>query len=1326
MHQILKVYLKRLTNLSTRNKSLLLTSLPGEQFLDLQDTDHLLNRPAFDAIVQLIADKKSFPICDVQDPRFEKVNLVSKRLRKISRTEKFVADERGTQDLYVGYPFLKGKLADGTPIHGPLLFFPVTLTISKEQWCLAERGDSRVILNRSIALAYSYFNESPLSEDVLDKSFEEFSSDALTFRTELYEWLKETGLKINFNQAIFENKLQAFEALKSADLKLLERNGELRLVPEAVLGIFPQAGSYLVPDYQQMLEEEGAGFQSVLLPGLEQSPEDLYVEPEPTCTMVIKEEDVLTPFPVDESQEEIILEVKRGKSVVVQGPPGSGKSQLICNLVSDFISKGKRVLVVCQKRAALDVVHDRLESIGLDPFVGLIHDFKNDRSALYGQLKNQIEQVEGYRAQNYSLDAVFIERQFVQESRQIDRVIRELDNFREALFDETLAGESAKSLYLRCDMDAPHFDVENHYRTFRLEGRNEFSRNMGRYLSYALRLRFPHPWHDRKPFIGYNLSDLRAMERLLQLWPEAWQQVQNRFTELTGVEFSLKYLEQPAQRREELTDLAGWLEDSETFLLFKKYLGSASRSSHRMAFIRQIRDEFDGFVAEDGVALQLATEELSECRSALLEAIHAKESMLSGKLYDWFNKNNKRVATFAAEEGLGSSLRELKLLENRLLNRIQLEQWLGDPLLGFEPGMVRDGSAESFQAFLARAEAAMDALQQLLESDWADLLLELGSKSGELSSYHNVLFALRSWLQDWQELDVRMQKYFSFPQGRVLLHNPESYSRQLSQTLAKDFDALCEMDDTYASLSEPETQAIDAALDYALQVTCNDPEELLAAWINSLELAWIDHIEQKYPILRTVSSQKLQHWESDLQAAVQARQRLARDIVGIRVREHTYKDIEKNRLGNRVTYRELDHQVTKKRRVWPVRKLLEAYADDIFNLIPCWLASPESVSAMFPLERELFDLVIFDEASQCYAEFGLPAAARGRQVVVAGDAMQLAPSDLYRVRYEEQDELEEYLPALEVDSLLSLAAQSLGQYSLTGHYRSLSLDLIAFSNRHFYSSKLKLLPDFLHINAMEPGITYLKTEGIWAQNANVVEADLVADIISSLAATGKSIGVVTFNFHQQQCIQERLEAGNIEANGLFVKNIENVQGDERDVIIFSMGYAPDEKGKISMQFGSLNAQGGENRLNVAVTRAREKIFFVSSLWPDQLHTEGATNEGPRLLKAYMQFALSVSEGKFRPQPSGGAAQGPGWLLKEKLISQNPALSDELPFGDITIKEGAAFKALVLTDDEVYYHSRTAKEPHAYLPLLLKLKNWPFKRVYSREYWSKTLELVPVD
>jgi hypothetical protein len=210
-------------------------------------------------------------------------------------------------------------------------------------------------------------------------------------------------------------------------------------------------------------------------------------------------------------------------------------------------------------------------------------------------------------------------------------------------------------------------------------------------------------------------------------------------------------------------------------------------------------------------------------------------------------------------------------------------------------------------------------------------------------------------------------------------------------------------------------------------------------------------------------------------------------------------------------------------------------------------------------------------------------------------------------------------------------------------------------------------------------------------------------------------------------IQDVLEAYAIERRlvlpeSLFVKNLENVQGDERDIIIFSIGYAPDPSGRLTMQFGSLNQAGGENRLNVAVTRAREQIYVVSSLLPGQLRTDEAQHEGPRLLKKYLEYAWAVSEGAYVPGPVAMDGLEGGHLLKDQLAAGNPGLVKELPFADLAVKKEGRYEGLVLTDDDLYFASLSAKDAHAYMPFLLARKGWPYRRVYSREWWKNKLKI----
>ncbi|MEQ9230863.1 MAG: DEAD/DEAH box helicase, partial [Cyclobacteriaceae bacterium] len=471
--------------------------------------------------------------------------------------------------------------------------------------------------------------------------------------------------------------------------------------------------------------------------------------------------------------------------------------------------------------------------------------------------------------------------------------------------------------------------------------------------------------------------------------------------------------------------------------------------------------------------------------------------------------------------------------------------------------------------------------------------------------------------------------------------------KQASKELNRDFDSIVELHKIKESFTTTESDVVSKIVEeYSSKETC------LSLFHNSLALAWIDHIETKYPILRAVSSKKLDHMVSELQQANREKRIASRDILLLKSRERTYAGVEYNRLNNRTTYRDLQHQVTKKRRIWPIRRVISAYSEELFNLLPCWMASPESASAIFPMER-YFDLVIFDEASQCFSERGLPAMARGHQIVVAGDDKQLQPNDLYRVRWDEENE--EDIPELEVDSLLDLAKKYVPEVSLQGHYRSKSLQLIEFSNERFYNGKLKMLPHFDVANDPEPCIHYVKVEGIWENNVNDMEAGEVVKIVKKLVKSGdeKSIAIVTFNAKQQNHVMDVLEEAAIKEGflipeNLIIKNIENIQGDERDVVIFSTAYGPDKSGKLRLQFGMLNQKGGENRLNVAVTRAKEEIYLVTSIHPNELNTEEAKNPGPRFLKEYLEYAFNISKKKWKPAPHKDESRGQDWYLRNQL------------------------------------------------------------------------------
>ncbi|MDQ6732855.1 MAG: DNA2/NAM7 family helicase [Nitrospirota bacterium] len=309
------------------------------------------------------------------------------------------------------------------------------------------------------------------------------------------------------------------------------------------------------------------------------------------------------------------------------------------------------------------------------------------------------------------------------------------------------------------------------------------------------------------------------------------------------------------------------------------------------------------------------------------------------------------------------------------------------------------------------------------------------------------------------------------------------------------------------------------------------------------------------------------------------------------------------------------HEANKKSRHKPIRRLLDEAGDIAQALKPCFMMSPLSVSQYLPSTIR-FDVVIFDEASQVMPADAVNCIYRGDQLIVAGDQKQLPPTSFFSSTDVETDD--EDVPD-NFDSVLDLckASGSMPSIPLTWHYRSLHEDLITYSNYRFYEGKLNTFPGATHI-AADLGVHHEYVAGEYKRGGgakNPVEADKVVDRILEHRKnnSGYSLGVVTFSTAQADAISEAIErrvdsepllAGLMDdhnrLHGFFVKNLESVQGDERDIIIFSVGYGPDEHGKFVMNFGPLTRKGGQRRLNVAITRARRRVEIVSSFMPSQM------------------------------------------------------------------------------------------------------------------------------
>lgn len=1311
--KIFQTYLRRLTNLSGTNRSLLLLRLASDQVLDLQKLSYLNGEKSFEIIKALIAGKSKI-ICPVLDSRMEAANEVSRKLKRLQRIDKFIFDERGSTDLHVGWPIIRGKFLDGTLVRCPILYFPVQLEHNSNQWILSIRKDAGITFNKSFLLAHSFYNKVKLDEELLDTNFDEFDTDSIAFRTQLYELVKDK-IEINFNSDTFTDELSAYQEFSKEEFEKAHHLGELKLFPEAALGIFPQAGSQLVPDYLNLIEDQSFNtLEDFFTPRSKEAPES-----SERWSSAVKEENIYSPFPLDAYQENALRIVKAGGSIVVQGPPGTGKSQLISNLIADAIASGRKVLLVCQKRVALDVVYERLKKIRLSDFLGLVHDFRNDRKEIYQKIAQQVESIEAYQARNRNIDVIQLERRFLQVSRRIDQITETLEEFRSDLFDDKDCGLSAKELYLTSNPNQPAVNLRQEFRHFHFSSINDTVTKLKRYAQYAALLENEnHYWLNRKSFSSLQFGDLRLIENVVKDIPTFQQQVNEELNKILPLNLNLEECESLLCRQQQAEEMLGLLPNENAFGCFKAMVEEKDDETSLLWLQNMERVTLNCFEGV-GVEASLTMPQLMLCRDALQTRMKARKNIFKMITWELFSEHKFFLKRVLIANHLTYTKQGLITLEQRIDNRLNLEHhltalkkksWLSLVPVNYE-----------YQAFRVWFEEQLKALHaKLIFSELREINNAIDAQRFSLPQFQSAIrsiFTIISTIpfhrNDWQN-------YLSSFQIKQLILEPELADVYIN-SIRKDFDLLCEFDKLKESMASYEIDVLSKLTDFIKGWDVNEFEMLFQ---NSLRLAWLEHIEMRFPILRSVSTFSIHEMETELQQLIEEKENLITDIVLLRARERVYEHISYNRLNNRVTYRDLHHQVTKKKKIWPARKLVAEFHHELFDLLPCWMASPESVSAIFPM-KQLFDLVIFDEASQCFTEQGLPAIFRGKQIVVAGDSKQLKPFELYQSRWEEENEN----PDVEVDSLLELSSRYLKTVHLQGHYRSKSLELIQFSNQHFYNNKLRLVPDLDRMHQFNPPIEFIKINGVWENHTNPIEAQRVVDeIITRYKASPETeLGVITFNAPQQMLIMDLIEEQFARElltvpETLFIKNIENVQGDERDIIIFSIGYAPDEKGRMTMQFGSLNVAGGENRLNVAITRARERVIVVSSIMPEELKTDSLKNEGPKLLRSYLEYARQISLGDSYHQPSVSRDHSSSWYLTSKIVSNEFVQPDvsvtysPLPFSDLVISHQKKFAGVILSDDEQFYSSLTVKEPFAYTPRLLNQKHWKAHRVYSRNWW----------
>lgn len=1006
----------------------------------------------------------------------------------------------------------------------------------------------------------------------------------------------------------------------------------------------------LVRDYTQLIDEPE------VMPGFDQvfsiEPRKFMQEAAPALP-VVQQWNVVS---ADATQDAAVALARTGRSFIIQGPPGTGKSQTITNLIADYVANGKRVLFVCEKRAALDVVFHRLGQAGLAGLACMIHDSQEDKKAFIANLK---EHYESWGKSGDQLEAL-------RQTR--DRIAGALDQHLGtiAAYDAAVGGEGAHNLR-------------------RLIARAAQLPPVPQAIGPQQRERLPDvaAWDEHR---GCGVRVFRALADVAG----AGSLAQHPFALINAAtllgERPYAQLSDMIEAAEELLDRLDTDAGEEAARSLNDALACAILAERLVETgLHHSLDLLDGQSAASArLQQELAQIERLEqrLRTAIAEASH---------WHDPLDPADTLAAADLAQAKEGSFLRFLSGAWRRLHATVRARY-------DFSAHAVTPRVAAVLELLLAQHRA----VEELAAAQTA---LSERSQTSDLAAF----LALRTELLDASHLLPAQRKLIEQARLNEAALPAESRQaaplRQLCVVLVAALDGMegrsvDEIGETLRDLREALDDLPDM-LPMLRELHQTRPE---VSWalrhlplpISAIEAVVIDEaiarVERARPDIRKFDIERLISTTRRASAARDqlrghnanvikaARHRLFLDHV--RLSEQSVTQLDTAARALKKTYatgrRELEHEFGKSMRHRSIRDLASGDTGAVINdLKPIWLMSPLSVSDTLPLRSDLFDVVIFDEASQIPTEEAVPALSRAAQVIVVGDEMQLPPTSFFSSALDEEDmqvyaeeDGEQIAIMLDADSLLNQAARNLPATLLAWHYRSRSEALISFSNAAFYAGQLVTIPDrSLHRGhharppafstdegAGEDGVRHLLSmpitthriaDGLYEQRCNRPEARYIAAMVRQMLLAhgddGHSLGIVAFSEAQQSAMEDALEelaaedtdfATALEReylreddgqfNGLFVKNLENVQGDERDIIIMSVCYAPGRDGRMAMNFGPINQRGGEKRLNVIFSRARRHMAIVSTIAPEAI--TNTHNDGARALRSFLAFAEAQSGG----------------------------------------------------------------------------------------------------
>lgn len=1137
------------------------------------------------------------------------------------------------------------------------------------------------------------------------------------------------------------------------------------------LGNFNYRKMSLVRDYTCLIEQEHAESEPFtklfsLIPRPHDPADNAMTTPLPVV-------DDFSVVMSDPTQAATVSKSREPASFVIQGPPGTGKSQSITNLIADFVVRQKRVLFVCEKRAAIDVVFHRLKQQHLSDLCCLIHDSQNDKKAFIADLKktynhysNNVDEAEKTLNDRERLTMVM--------QKGIDKLARikqkQLTYLPE--YDATIRDLIARAIEIQpsipeldeyCVESLPSYSLwKNHsdavnqvHQVFsNLEPPAQFGTHIFRLLSANL-------LNSEQPLMVINgkATQVKATCSHLNTLLDDLPFMDNKY-HLQDIETLCTYARQ-------LTPLvkAGLLplltQDKPLLKVINKQQQQRQSQRKSLAVAQKRNASWLNKIPED---------ELADVLTAVIDIQSRPWRFLSltfWRLWSIF----QRCYNFKAHTIQPSWENILKRLELEYHHAAKLRDI--DQQFETDYGFTNVTVLNKYVADLQDQKPNHTCLQQQLH----EYLLNNPAEAAAL------LETLRAAQQISQELQTLLSA-FSAQCMNIPLNVMQLQFQELLQALSdlpvviselkQLVNASPELFQLAASNPWMPEQMEGALLQAALQKTLQQDHEL-SHLTRAIREETISRLNKNETKLLTINAKYIQNlWHHRFLKKVALSGLPATQLT--EAQKIWKKDYNKGR-------KLLEHEFGKTMRYKSIRDIcLTESGEVVSDLKPIWLMSPLSVSDALPLDANQFDVVIFDEASQITLEEAIPALFRAPHAIVVGDQQQLPPSDFFAAKQHLDEDLfveaddQSSACGLDADSFLNQAAKTLPSTMLGWHYRSRSESLISFSNALFYQYRLLTIPDQqlcahhepIKVDNPEQAQTlvqavldrpisfHYQTNGVYHNRRNTAEATYIACLLRQLFLlnTNLTIGIVAFSEAQQGEIEGALErlaeqdkkfGKHLEDEfereeddqfcGLFIKNLENVQGDERDIIIVSICYGPDPQGRIKMNFGPINRSGGEKRLNVIFSRARQHMVVVSSMYHDRITND--YNDGANCLKRYLRYAEIISTGDnaaaqqmllascsnalptARPQNQDAVVQTIGRTLKQRGWIVEYDVGHSHFRCDIAIRRPSDqhHRHGLLLDTGSHYENPNIKEQYLQRPKILRAFGWRILMLHAKDWFD---------